>query len=290
MSKKIWTKEKCLEEALKYSSRKELLNNCLMAYHAAQRQGFLDEICSHMPRLKRKLNTWTFENCRNEALKYNHKRDFIKGSPSTYQIARVKGWLKEICTHMKPLNNLYQRDVYCIRSTISEDIYIGLSVNAEYRYTDHLRKPTKKVAALLKTPHILEILDKKLLPDEAAEKEKYYIQMYKDLGYTVLNTTKGGELGKHDSKWNYETIKNAVNTIKTRTEFHKTYPGAANVASKKGWLEELLKPLPNKNEPEINFFGYLYTISEISKQLNISRKKLYQRYKSGKRNFDLIKP
>ena len=120
------------------------------------------------------------------------------------------------------------------------------------------------------------------------EIEKYYIQMYKDLGYTVLNTTKGGELGKHDSKWNYETIKNAVNTIKTRTEFHKTYPGAANVASKKGWLEELLKPLPNKNEPEINFFGHLYTISEISKQLNISRKKLYQRYKSGKRNFDFV--
>lgn len=290
MSKKIWTKEKCLEEALKYSSRKELLNNCLMAYHAAQRQGFLDEVCSHMSYLKCKHNTWTFENCKKEALKYNHKRDFTKCAPSAYQIARVKGWLKEICAHMKPLNNLYQRDVYCIRSLISEDIYIGLSVNAKDRYTDHLRKPAKKVSLLLKIPHTLEILDKKLSPDEAAQKEKDYIKMYRDLGYTVLNTTEGGELGKHNAKWNYEIIKTAVSTVKTRTEFHRTYPGAADVASKKGWLEELLKDLPNKNEPEIDFFGHSYTIAEISEQLNIPHQKLYQRYRTGKRNFDLIKP
>jgi hypothetical protein len=43
-----WTKEKCHEEALKYSSKTELRQNTSTAYSIAFKNGWLDEICSHM--------------------------------------------------------------------------------------------------------------------------------------------------------------------------------------------------------------------------------------------------
>ena len=43
-----WTKEKCLEEALKYNSRTDFFNSNGSAYNRSIRNGWLDEICSHM--------------------------------------------------------------------------------------------------------------------------------------------------------------------------------------------------------------------------------------------------
>lgn len=43
---------------------------------------------------------WTFENCKQEALKYNTKRDFVKGNNSAYNAARRYKFLDIICAHM----------------------------------------------------------------------------------------------------------------------------------------------------------------------------------------------
>lgn len=43
-----WTKERCYQEALKYKTRMEFCKNSGGAYVAATRNGWLDEICSHM--------------------------------------------------------------------------------------------------------------------------------------------------------------------------------------------------------------------------------------------------
>ena len=44
-----WTKDKCQIEALKYKTRTEFINNCAGAHFRALEEGWLDEICSHMP-------------------------------------------------------------------------------------------------------------------------------------------------------------------------------------------------------------------------------------------------
>ena len=43
-----WTKEKCVEEALKYKLRSEFKSNSGGAYNASNKNGWLNEICSHM--------------------------------------------------------------------------------------------------------------------------------------------------------------------------------------------------------------------------------------------------
>jgi hypothetical protein len=46
--KNYWTKEKCIEEALKYNKRSHFWKNNLSAYYSARKNNWLDEICSHM--------------------------------------------------------------------------------------------------------------------------------------------------------------------------------------------------------------------------------------------------
>lgn len=46
--KNYWTKELCHEEALKYDTKNKFKINSPAAYGFAYRNGFIDEICSHM--------------------------------------------------------------------------------------------------------------------------------------------------------------------------------------------------------------------------------------------------
>ena len=46
--KNYWTKDKCIEEALKYKSRIDFEKGSLSACLAARRNGWIDEICTHM--------------------------------------------------------------------------------------------------------------------------------------------------------------------------------------------------------------------------------------------------
>ena len=95
-----WTKEKCKEEALKYKNRRQFNLNAKGAYNASLRNGWLDEVCSHMNTLKHGF--WQKkENCMLEALKYNRKTDFITKSGGAYKAAKNNGWIDEICSHMK---------------------------------------------------------------------------------------------------------------------------------------------------------------------------------------------
>jgi len=50
---KKWYKENCILEALKYTTRSEFCTNANGAYTSALKNGWLDEICSHMKKLKK---------------------------------------------------------------------------------------------------------------------------------------------------------------------------------------------------------------------------------------------
>jgi len=54
----FWTKENCIKEALKYQTRVDFNINSNGAYDKALRNGWLDEICSHMIKNHRKNRIW----------------------------------------------------------------------------------------------------------------------------------------------------------------------------------------------------------------------------------------
>lgn len=97
-----WTKENCQMEAIKYTTKTDYRNGAMGSYQVAWKNGWLEEICSHMivvmPR-----NYWTFEICKSDAIQYKSKSDYLKGSSNSYKAAFRRGWLDEICEHMNKI-------------------------------------------------------------------------------------------------------------------------------------------------------------------------------------------
>jgi hypothetical protein len=103
MTKKItyWTDEMLRDEALKYDTKNKFAKGSNNAYNAAKRRGddFFNSIISHMKTLRR---SWTEDELRNEALKYDTKTKFRKGSPSAFTLSRNKGsdFYNSVTSHM----------------------------------------------------------------------------------------------------------------------------------------------------------------------------------------------
>jgi hypothetical protein len=104
--KNFWNKEECSKEALKYHSKVDFVKHTMSAYNSAIKNGWLEEITSHMARPVHHNKKWNKETCRIEALKYSSRVDFQKKSGSAYVAAHVGGWLDDICQHMhRPINS-----------------------------------------------------------------------------------------------------------------------------------------------------------------------------------------
>lgn len=98
LSLRSWSYDSCKEEALKYKTRSDFMKGCGSAYKYAHRNGFLDEICSHMTE---KLHRWTKEECQTIALKYTKRTDFRKYDLAAYHFAEKNKFLHDICSHME---------------------------------------------------------------------------------------------------------------------------------------------------------------------------------------------
>lgn len=117
-----WTKEKCQEVALKYNNRIDFFKLDVSAYNKSQKNGWLDDVCSHMNGVKYKnKGYWTKELCLEESKKYKTKQEFKNGSPSAYvyciknkwmnetSLCGNKKWTKEMCLDIiKSCNSKYE--------------------------------------------------------------------------------------------------------------------------------------------------------------------------------------
>jgi hypothetical protein len=96
-----WTLEKCKEVALRYSSKTEWGDSeDGSSYVQACRNGWVDLCCEHMNVKKKPDGYWTFEKCKESALKYSSKAEWRKNQNAAFLAAKKKGFL-EIChAHM----------------------------------------------------------------------------------------------------------------------------------------------------------------------------------------------
>lgn len=92
---KKWTYDKCKEIALKYKTKKDFSEQDNGAYQYSVKKHFIDDICKHMIKNKRKVK-YTFQYCLSIASKYNSKNDFYQNEKSIYTTCSKNGWLNEI--------------------------------------------------------------------------------------------------------------------------------------------------------------------------------------------------
>jgi len=94
--KNYWNYNKCQIEALKYKTKTEFLKKSNGAYEASRKHKWLNDICSHMVELRKPNGYWTYEKCKEEALKYKNKRIFSKNSSRAYNISLSNNWLNDM--------------------------------------------------------------------------------------------------------------------------------------------------------------------------------------------------
>lgn len=89
----FWNKEKSQKEASKYKNKKAFSLQSQGAYRFALKNGFLEEICSHME--KKTYPDYTYEECKKESEKYETKTEFRKNAQYLHDYSQRKGWLKD---------------------------------------------------------------------------------------------------------------------------------------------------------------------------------------------------
>lgn len=97
--KYYWTKEKCMDEAKKYTTRTEFQDKSPSAYSKALKEKWLDDYTWFL-----NVNTqWTYDLAFKEASKHKNMSDFIKNAGGAYNASRRNKWIERF-TWLKKKN------------------------------------------------------------------------------------------------------------------------------------------------------------------------------------------
>lgn len=96
-----WTYDKCKETYLRYVTMKDLIKNDKGAYMVAIKNGWHNELSSHLIKYKyQNERKWTLEKIHEVALGCNSIKELSKKNPSAYIRALKNDWIKDITKHM----------------------------------------------------------------------------------------------------------------------------------------------------------------------------------------------
>lgn len=271
-----WDKNRCFEEAIKYQTRTEFNKLCGAAYSAACKNGWLDEVCQHMKIQRKPQGYWTRERCGVEARKYQSRAEFNKLCGGAFKVSREKGWLDEICKHMKvpkKPNDYWTKErcgvealKYQSRAEFEKLCRGAYRVSKEKGWLGEICKHMKA----LQKPR--GYWTKERCSEEALKYQtRLKFQKSNEAAYTAAR--KNGwldsicahmiEIKKPKGFWTKKRCAKEALKYETRTDFNTGSNGAYKTAVKEGWLDEICTHmLPVGNE----YLRGLYLI--INKRLN----------------------
>lgn len=252
---KKWEYQSCLEESKKYSTRSEFAKKCSGAYHIASKNNWLKEYIwlknGKKLRLK-KYGKWTKEACFEEAKKYKSRGEFAKKNGSSYRNACRFGWIDDYTWLKDERLDLIKDKIDCVYAYEFPDfnaVYIGRTLIKRKKDRDREHLYDRNDAAVkFAIKHKVNVPLPKYLEDnltiqEGVEKECLWIDIYKELGWTVLNRAKGGSiggLGKGKTRYTYDICYEVAKGCSYRSELKYKYPQAYKIAFKNGWINDYI--------------------------------------------------
>lgn len=246
--KGYWTIELCKREALKFESRFEFFKHGSAAYQAANKRGWLDEICSHMPeQRKEKGYWWQEENLVKEGSKYDCRSDFQRAAPRACEVATFLGIYEDICSHMDRKGNASNKLIYAFEFP-DKHAYVGLTFSVENRQkhrkqdlSDPVNLHTEKTGLIPE----LRVLTPLMPVAEAALQEKRWLEQYKNEGWKMLNKAAAGAVGGTILMHTKERCLAIAKSCQSRKEFYETHASAYGSALANGWLSECYRLIPS---------------------------------------------
>jgi hypothetical protein len=88
-------KEECRKEALKYDNKKDFTLNARPFYRSSVKNGWVNEICSHMikPIRESKPSKWTYELIKEKSSECRNRSEFEKKYSGAYKVAKKLGYI-----------------------------------------------------------------------------------------------------------------------------------------------------------------------------------------------------
>ncbi|HHF0554681.1 GIY-YIG nuclease family protein [Vibrio alginolyticus] len=241
-----WNKERCLEEALKYHTRTEFKKLSRSAFGSARKNGWLNEICSHMLVTRKSNGFWNKEACEEEALKYQSRTEFQKQSASAYSRAAKEGWLDEICNHMGLKRKIkvyeskdscaYEAIKYDTKTAFKKECWLAYKTARENGWLDDICDHMNRERRWTKKSCIEEAL-KYQTKQAFREGSKAYNYAYKQ-GWLDECCSHMQLTRKPKGYWTKERCVTEALKYQTLTEFEKNNSTATRLARKQGWLDE----------------------------------------------------
>lgn len=136
------------------------------------------------------------ERCIEKSKLYNTVSDMLESKDSgCYYYASEHGFVNELC--FKRDNIPHKRHIYVFdfKGVVA---YVGLTCDLERRIRQHLtsyRSPVKQYIDKGHKDYKIYWLENDLEEKDASDKERYWIDQYKNAGYWMLNSAPGGSLG-----------------------------------------------------------------------------------------------
>lgn len=242
-----WTKERCIEIALKYNSQQEWIKNHGSSFTAASTHGWLEECRKHMD-INKNAGYWTKEKCIESALKFNKRSEWSKNEPNSYGAACRNKWLDECTIHMGINKQNYWTKELCLKSALTYD------TRKEWKSNDYSAYQAACVHKWLDecTQH-MEILQKSLnrwTKEECIESaSKYKIisdwKKYDSSQFRAANKNNWidectSHMRKH-TQWTKELCLESALKYNNIKEWQKNDSGAECAARKNGWREDCIK-------------------------------------------------
>ena len=190
-----WTYEVCEELTLEYDDLQKFRKENKLAAQAIWRNNW-SSLFSHMKSSRKPCGYWSYERCKEEALKYKNRIEFEKKSVSAYSKIRTKRWY-DLLSHMKKMTPVMGRYVYVFEFD-DNHAYVGLTHDFAKRYHEH----TSDYRSSVRKHHLSTgskfkfILMTQVLPQMVAAKvEGDLMEEYTDNGWDLINRRPAGSLG-----------------------------------------------------------------------------------------------
>ena len=272
-----YTKEECRKLCSVYENSEELLFSDEELYDYLVSRKWLNKIFSCVQ------EQYCKSKCILESQKYRTFKEFRDGSPRFYTHCLHKGYLLDFTWLEDDRISMYTDPIDCVYAYEFEDkkaIYIGrtLIIRAGTRDWEHVyNSDVLKWLGINIVLPTMKILESGLTLQQGLEREDYYVNYYRDLGYTVLNKARtgigSGSVGSLNSgKWNKKTCYEEALKYKRRSDMNRYCPGAYRVARRNKWLDDYTW---FNEKPKMYYWTYdkcKLLASECSNRLEFNKK------------------
>jgi hypothetical protein len=99
----IWKKERCLEEARRFTCTRDWKAGSPISYQASLDHGYFQDCTRHFKPLRRK--PWTLPELKKLAKQYSSRNEFKRRHRGAYEAALVQGVMNVIFKHVPRLEN-----------------------------------------------------------------------------------------------------------------------------------------------------------------------------------------